>query len=157
MTNEKNHLKSKEAQDALNSIKEMKYAGLRRALPIPVWMGTFLALLIGTQVALLGAGIRTYNTLLIVLICIMSIAIINKNRLSGVTERITLSKKAIIISLVCIMSSYFILIIAGQYLKGTYDYNWAPYAIGVLVTLTGLSIMVSTRASYFSKFGKDKI
>jgi len=82
--NEKNDIKSKEAQETLDSIEQMEQAGLKRILPVPKWLGGALALLIGTQIALLGAGIRTYNTLIIVLIVIMAIAIINNNRSAGV-------------------------------------------------------------------------
>lgn len=35
MTNEKKHTKSEEAQEALDSIKKMEHAGLKRVLPTP--------------------------------------------------------------------------------------------------------------------------
>ena len=70
MSNKNTSIKSREAQEALNSIKEMEHAGLKRALPTPKLLGAILALLIGIQIALLGAEIRTYNTILIVLILI---------------------------------------------------------------------------------------
>lgn len=157
MTNKKKHLKFKEVQEALDSIKEMENAGLKRVLPIPIWLGAILALLIGTQIALLGAGIRTYNTILIVLICIMVIAIINNNRLAGVTERIILSKRTVIISITCLIPTYFLLIIIGQYLKSTFDYNWAPFAIGAFIVIILFSIIVSARRSYFSRINDEKI
>ena len=77
---EKKQIQTKEAQEALDSINEMKYAGLKRVLPTPIsiWLGAILGILIGTQIALLGAEIRTYNTILIILIVIMVIAIITK-------------------------------------------------------------------------------
>jgi len=83
---EKKQIQHKEAQEALDSINEMKYAGLKRVLPTPIWLSAILGILIGTQIALLGAEIRTYNTILIVLIVIMTIAIINKNQSAGVTK-----------------------------------------------------------------------
>lgn len=154
--NEKNHIKSKEAQEALDSIKQMEQAGLKRILPVPKWLGGALALLIGTQIALLGAGIRTYNTLIIVLIVIMAIAIFNSNRSAGVEERIVLSGRAIILLVIGLILTYFLTIIAGQYLKGTFGYHWAPFAIGVLVVIGIWSLMMSNRRSNLSKFNTDK-
>jgi len=154
--NEKNDIKSKEAQEALDSIEQMEQAGLKRILPVPKWLGGALALLIGTQIALLGAGIRTYNTLIIVLIVIMAIAIINNNRSAGVEERIVLSGRTIILLVIGLILTYFLTIIAGQYLKGAFGYHWAPFAIGVLVVIGIWSLMMSNRRSNLSKFNTDK-
>ena len=156
MTNEKKHIKSKEAQEALDSIKKMEQAGLKRVLPTPRWLGAILGTLIGTQIALLGAEIRTYNTILIVLIVIMTIAIINKNQSAGVTERILLSKRTIIICLICIIPLYFLAIISGQYLNNHFEYYWAPYAIGAFVTISIWSLVVSTHRSYINRFNEEK-
>jgi len=155
MTNKKNHIKSKEAQEALDSIKEMEQAGLKRVLPIPLWLGATLAFLIGTQIALLGAGIRSYNTLLIVLIVIMTIAIINFNRSAGVMEKIVLSKRTVIISVLFIIPTYFLSIITGQYLKGNFGYDWAPFTIGAMVIIGIFGMIISTRRLYFSRFKED--
>lgn len=156
MTNEKKHIKSKEAQEALDSIKKMEHAGLKRVLPTPRWLGAILGTLIGTQIALLGAEIRTYNTILILLIVIMTIAIINKNQSAGVAERILLSKRTIIICLICIIPLYFLAIISGQYLNNHFEYYWAPYAIGAFVTIGIWSLVVSAHRSYINKFNEDK-
>ena len=152
MENEENHIASKEAKEALDAIKEMENAGLKRVLPVPIWYGAILALLIGAQIALLGAEIRTHNTLNTVLIMIMAIAIINKNRSAGVIERIFVSNRVIILSIICIIAAYFLLIIAGQYLKVTFGYNWAPFAIGVLVVLGFWTMVLKARDAYFAKF-----
>jgi len=149
-------IKPKEAQEALDSIEKMEYAGLKRVLPIPKLLGAILALLIGTQIALLGAGIRTYNTLLIVLIAIFAIVISNKNRSAGVTEKIMLSKRTIIISLICIIPIYFLAIISGQYLIINFGYNWAPFAIGALVIISIWSIVLGDHRSYFTRFNEKK-
>jgi len=135
MTNNDKHIKSKEAQEALDVIKEMENAGLKRLLPAPKLLSSILGILVGTQIALLGAEIRTFNTILIVLIIIMTVAIINKNRSTGVTERIQLSKRTSILLLICIIPLYFLAIISGQYLHSTFNYFWAPFAIGGLVTI----------------------
>ena len=155
MTNEKKYIKSKEAQEALDSIKKMEHAGLKRLLPTP-WLSAILGILIGTQIALLGAEIRTYNTILIVLIVIMMIAIINKNRSAGVTERILLSKRTIIICLICIIPLYFIAIISGQYLNDHFEYYWAPFAIGAFVTISIWSLVVSAYRSYINRLNEEK-
>ncbi len=156
MTNEKKHIKSKEAQEALDSIKKMEHAGLKRVLPTPRWLGAILGTLIGTHIALLGAEIRTYNTILILLIVIMAIAIINKNQSTGVTERILLSKRTIIICLICIIPLYFLAIISGQYLNNHFEYYWAPFAIGAFVTISIWSLVVSAHRSYTNRFNEDK-
>jgi hypothetical protein len=156
MTNEKTHIKSKEAKEALDSIKKMEHAGLKRILPPHRWLGAILGILIGTQIALLGAEIRTYNTILIVLIVIMMIAIINKNRSAGVTERILLSKRTIIICLICIIPLYFIAIISGQYLNNHFEYYWAPFAIGAFVTISIWSLVVSAYRSYINRLNEEK-
>jgi len=156
MTNEKKHIKPKEAQEALDSIKKMEHAGLKRVLPTPRWLGAILGTLIGAQIALLGAEIRTYNTILIVLIVIMTIAIINKNQSVGVTERILFSKRTIIICLICIIPLYFLAIIGGQYLNNHFEYYWAPFAIGAFVTISIWSLIVSTHRSYINRFNKEK-
>jgi len=154
---EKNkQIKSKEAKEALHSIKEMEHAGLKRVLPTPKLLSAILALLIGTQIALLGAEIRTYNTILIVLIVIMAIAIINKNQSAGVKERISLSKRAIIIFLICIIPLYFLAIISGQYLNNYYEYYWAPFVIGAFVTISIWLLMMSAHRSYLNRFNKEK-
>ena len=80
---EKKDIQSKEAQEALDSINKMQQAGLKHVLPTPIWLGAILGVLVGTQIALLGADIRTYNTILVVLIIIMAIAIINKTQSAG--------------------------------------------------------------------------
>ena len=79
---EKKHIQPKEAQEAIDSINKMQQAGLKRVLPTPIWLGAILGVLVGTQITLLGAEIRTYNTILIVLILIMAIAIINTGRIT---------------------------------------------------------------------------
>jgi len=153
---EKKQIQSKEAQEALDSINEMKYAGLKRVLPTPIWLGAILGILIGTQIALLGAEIRTYNTTLIVLIVIMVIAIINKTQSAGVAERILFSKRTIIISLICIIPLYFLAIISGQYLKNRYEYNWAPIVIGSFFTIGIWILIFGAYRSYNNKFKEDR-
>jgi hypothetical protein len=149
-------IESKEAQEALDSIKDMEHAGLKRVLPTPKLLGAILALLIGTQITLLGSEIRTYNTILIVLIVIMSIVIINKNQSAGVTERILLSKRTIIISLICIIPLYFLAIISGQYLNYHYDYYWAPFVIGAFATISIWILVLSAHRSYINRFNEEK-
>ena len=153
---EKKQIQSKEAQEALDSINEMKYAGLKRVLPTPIWLGAILGILIGTQIALLGAEIRTYNTTLIILIVIMVIAIINKTQSAGVTERILFSKRTIIISLICIIPLYFLAIISGQYLKNHFEYNWAPVVIGSFFTIGIWCLIFGAFRSYNNKFKEDR-
>ena len=156
MSNKKKHIKSEEAQEALDSIKQMEHAGLKRLLPTPRWLLAILGALIGTQIALLGAEIRTYNTILIVLIVIMSIAIINKSQSAGVRERIFLSKRTIIICLICIVPLYFLAIISGQYLNNHFEYYWAPFAIGAFVTISIWSLVESAHRSYINRFNEEK-
>jgi len=153
---EKKQIQHKEAQEALDSINEMKYAGLKRVLPTPIWLSAILGILIGTQIALLGAEIRTYNTILIVLIVIMTIAIINKNQSAGITERILISKRTIIISLICIIPLYFLAIISGQYLKHHFEYNWAPVVIGIFFTIGFWSLILSAHRSYKNRFNTPR-
>jgi hypothetical protein len=156
MTNKENHIGSKEAQEALNSIKEMEHAGLKRVLRTPIWAVAILALAIGTQIALVGAGIRTYNTLLILLICFMPAVIAYQNSLADVTERVILSTRTIIVSIICIIPTYFLLIITAQYLKGTFGFGWAPFAIGTLVAIGFFGIVAVARSSYLSRIRKNK-
>jgi len=94
--------------------------------------------------------------ILILLIVIMTIAIINKNKSAGVTERILLSKRAIIICLICIIPLYFLAIISGQYLNNHFEYYWAPFAIGAFVTISIWSLVVSAHRSYINRFNEDK-
>jgi hypothetical protein len=156
MSNKQTHIKSKEAQEALDSIKKMKHASLKRVLPTPKWLLAVLAILIGTQIALLGAEIRTFNTIIIVLILIMSIAIINKSQEAGVTEKALLSKRTIIICLICIIPIYFLAIISGQYLNNYYDYYWAPFSIGAFITIGIWSWVLSAHRSYLKRFNEEK-
>ncbi|MDB9836805.1 hypothetical protein OAC51_07880 [Flavobacteriaceae bacterium] len=153
---EKKHIQSKEAQEALDSINKMQQAGLKRVLPTPIWLGAILGVLVGTQIALLGAEIRTYNTILIVLIIIMAIAIINKTQSAGATERIMLSKRTIIISLICIIPLYFLAIISGQYLNNHFGYNWAPVIIGSFFTIGIWSLMIGAYRSYDKRFNTSR-
>jgi len=153
---EKKQIQTKDAQESLDSINKMKYAGLKRVLPTPIWLGAILGILIGTQIALLGAEIRTYNTILIVLIVIMTIAIINKNQSAGVTERILISKRTIIISLICIIPLYFLAIISGQYLKHHFEYNWAPVVIGIFFTIGFWSLILGAHRSYKNRFNTPR-
>ena len=152
---EKKQIQSKEAQEALDSINEMKYAGLKRILPTPIWLGAILGILIGTQIALLGAEIRTYNTILIVLIVIMVIAIINKTQSTGVAERILFSKRTIIISLIFI-PLYFLAIISGQYLNNHFEYNWAPFVIGSFFTIGIWSLMIGAHRAYNKRLNTSR-
>lgn len=159
MTNKKDNINPKEAQEALDSIKKMENAGLKRLLRTPIWPVAILALAIGAQIALLGAGIRTYNTLLILLICFMPAVIAYQYSLAGVAERVVLSSRsiiAIIIIFICIIPTYFLLIISAQYLKGTFGFDWAPFAIGALVAIGFFGIVVKARVSYSSKINKQK-
>jgi hypothetical protein len=155
MTNETKQIKPKEAQEALDSIKKMEHAGLKRVLPTPRWLGAILGTLIGTQIALLGAEIRSYNTILIVLIVIMAIAIINKNQSAGIKERIILSKRTIIICLICIIPLYFIAIVSSQYLNNYLDYHWAPFVIGAFATVSIWSLFRSEHRSFMRRFNED--
>jgi hypothetical protein len=153
---EKKQIQSKEAQEALDSINEMKYAGLKRVLPTPIWLGAILGILIGTQIALLGAEIRTYNTILIVLIVIMVIAIISKTQSAGVAERILFSKRTIIISFICIIPLYFLAIISGQYLNYHFEYNWAPFVIGSFFTIGIWSLMIGAHRAYNKRLNTSR-
>lgn len=153
---EKKQIQTKEAQEALDSINEMKYAGLKRVLPTPIWLGAILGILIGTQIALLGAEIRTYNTILIVLIVIMVIAIINKTQSTGVAERILFSKRTIIISLICIIPLYFLAIISGQYLNNHFEYNWAPVVIGSFFTIGIWSLVIGAYRAYNKRLNTSR-
>jgi uncharacterized membrane protein YoaT (DUF817 family) len=145
---EKKQIQTKEARDALDLINEMKYLGLKRVLPTPIWLGAILGILIGTQIALLGAEIRRYNTILIVLIVIMVIAIINKTQSTGVAEKILFSNRTIIISLICSIPLYFLAIISGQYLNNHLEYNWAPVVIGSFFTTVIWSLMIGAYRAY---------
>ena len=147
----KDNMDQKEARQALDSIKKMEQAGLKRILPIPRLQGAVLAILIGIQIALLGAGIRTYNTINIILILIMAITIINHSRSAGVIEKMNVSKQTIIILIVTIIATYFIAIIAGQYLKIHFGFNWAPYIIGLIVVVGFYTLINSTRRSIDSR------
>lgn len=149
---EEKHIQSKEAKEALDSINKMQQAGLKRVLLTPRWLGAILGILIGTQIALLGAEIRTYNTILIVLIVIMAIAIINKTQSAGVTERTLFSKRTIIISFICIIPLYFLAIISGQYLMNHFEYNWAPIVIGSFFTIGIWFLILAAYRSYNKKF-----
>lgn len=151
---EKKPIPPKEAQEALDSIKEMQHAGLRRVLPTPRWLGAILGILVGAQIALLGAEIRTYNTVLILLILIMAIAIINFNQSAGVAERIILSRRTLIVGIICIIPLYFLAIIGGQYLMNHFEYNWAPIVIGALFTIGIWSLIVAGYRSYTKKFNE---
>jgi len=153
---EKKHIQPKEAQEAIDSINKMQQAGLKRVLPTPIWLGAILGVLVGTQITLLGAEIRAYNTILIVLIIIMSIAIINKTQSAGVAERTMLSKRTIIISLICIIPLYFLAIISSQYLNNHFEYNWAPVVIGSLFTIGIWCLIFGAYRSYNNKFKKDR-
>jgi hypothetical protein len=153
---EKKQIQTKEAQEALDSINEMKYAGLKRVLPTPIWLGAILGILIGTQIALLGAEIRTYNTILIVLIVIMVIAIINKTQSTGVAERILFSKRTIIISLTCTIPLYFLAIISGQYLNNHFEYNCASVVIGFFFTIVIWSLMIGAYRAYNKRLNTSR-
>jgi len=153
---EKKHIQSKEAQEALDSINKMQQAGLKHVLPTPIWLGAILGVLVGTQIALLGAEIRTYNTILIVLIIIMVIAIMNKTQSAGAIERVVLSKRTIIISFICIIPLYFLAIISGQYLNNNFEYNWAPVVIGSFFTIGIWSLLIGAHRSYSNKFKEDR-
>ena len=149
---EKKHIQSKEAQEALDSINAMQRAGLKRLLPTSRWLGAILGIIIGTQIALLGSEIRTYNTILIVLIAIMAVAIVSKNQSAGVTEKIMLSKRTVIIGLICIIPLYFLAIISSQYLTNHLAYTWAPAVIGTIFTLGIWGLIASEHRTYNNKF-----
>ena len=152
MTNDKNHIKSKEAQEALDSIKGMERAGLKRVLP-PIWFGATLALLVGTLIALVGAGIRTYNWLIIIL---MAVTIIYQNLSAGATERLILSTRTVITLIICSVASFFLLVITAQKLKDTFGFDWAPIVIGALAAVVFFIITIIARNSYFSRIYKQK-
>lgn len=153
---ENKHIHPKEAKEALDSINKMQQAGLKRVILTPRWLGAILGLLIGTQIALLGAENRTYNTILIILILIMAIAIINKTQAAGVTEKVLFSKRTIIISLICIIPLYFLAIIGAQYLKNYFGFNWAPLLIGSVFTIGIWSLIFSAYKSYHKKLNATK-
>ena len=152
---EKKQIQSKEAQEALDSINRMKQVGLKHVLPTPIWLGAILGVLVGTQIALLGVEIRTYNTILIVLIAIMVIAMMNKTQSAGATERIVLFKRTIIISFLCIIPLYFLAIISSQYLNNNFDYHWAPAFIGSFFTIGIWSLIFGAYRSYNNEFKED--
>ena len=153
---ENKHIQSKEAQEALDSINKMQQAGLKHVILTPRWLGAILGLLIGTQISLLGSENRTYNTILIILILIMVIAIINKTQAAGVTKKVLFSKRAIIISLICIIPLYFLSIISGQYLKNNFGFNWAPLLIGSAFAIAIWSMIYGAYRSHNKKINANK-
>lgn len=157
MKKKENTIESHDAKEALNSINKMKSAGLKYVAPTPKWLGAILGILVGLQVALLGAEIRTFNTILIVLIGISTILILKKFQLARVKERILLSNRKKIVGLVGIISLYFAAIICGQYLSIYYQYLWAPYAIGMSVAIGIWYLVWSSCRSYANRFKEDSL
>lgn len=152
MSNNKNPINAQEAQEALNSIHEMEQAGLKRVLP-PIWFGAVLALLVGILVGLVGAGIRSYTALIILF---MGIAITYQYRSAGARERLNLSTRGLILLIICALSSFFLLIIAAQYLQAAFGFEWAPLAMGLLAAAIFFMLTVIARHSFFARINKQE-
>lgn len=102
------------AQDALEAIREMELAALRRAMP-PLWFGVAISILCGALVAVSAAALREFQPYL--LVCI-ALVLVYQAQKSGVSmgQHLVTSRWRYFAGLVGIALMFFLVVIASQLL-----------------------------------------
>jgi FtsH-binding integral membrane protein len=147
MTNKRSQLKRSNEQEALNTIEEMEYAALRRALT-PPWFAVAIAVLAGALVTLSAAGLREYQVLVIMM---LAIVIGYQAQKAEVSARIFPSKLVGVTVIVGMIVIYFLLVIAAQILQERFGFSWAPLATGAVLAVAILVLIASDRRRYDNK------
>ena len=146
MTNEKHSAASSEAHKALDTIKQMKRAAMRRATP-PRWFGALIALLAGSLVSLSAADLRQYTVFIILL---MVLLISYQSQKTGVSAK-TFPVKTAILGLIILVPLFFLLIIAAQLLQEILGHVSASLLCG------GIFSVIVYLLSLFERRWYDKI
>ena len=146
MTNEKHSAASSEAHKALDTIKQMKRAAMRRATP-PRWFGALIALLAGSLVSLSAADLRQYTVFIILL---MVFVISYQSQKTGVSAK-TFPVKTAILGLIILVPLFFLLIIAAQLLQESLGHVSASLLCG------GIFSVIVYLLSLFERRWYDKI
>ncbi len=146
MTNEKHSAASSEAHKALDTIKQMKRAAMRRATP-PRWFGALIALLAGSLVSLSAADLRQYTVFIILL---MVLVISYQSQKTGVSAK-TFPVKTAILGLIILVPLFFLLIIAAQLLQESLGHVSASLLCG------GIFSVIVYFLSLFERRWYDKI
>ena len=146
MTNEKHSAASSEAHKALDTIKQMKRAAMRRATP-PRWFGALIALLAGSLVSLSAADLRQYTVFIILL---MVFVISYQSQKTGVSAK-TFPVKTAVVGLIILVPLFFLLIIAAQLLQKSLGHVSASLLCG------GIFSVIVYLLSLFERRWYDKI
>jgi hypothetical protein len=146
MTNEKHSAASSEAHKALDTIKQMKRAAMRRATP-PRWFGALIALLAGSLVSLSAADLRQYTVFIILL---MVFVISYQSQKTGVSAK-TFPVKTAVVGLIILVPLFFLLIIAAQLLQEILGHVSASLLCG------GIFSVIVYFLSLFERRWYDKI
>lgn len=146
MTNEKHSAASSEAHKALDTIKQMKRAAMRRATP-PRWFGALIALLAGSLVSLSAADLRQYTVFIILL---MVFVISYQSQKTGVSAK-TFPVKTAVVGLIILVPLFFLLIIAAQLLQESLGHVSASLLCG------GIFSVIVYFLSLFERRWYDKI
>jgi hypothetical protein len=146
MTNEKHSAASSEAHKALDTIKQMKRAAMRRATP-PRWFGALIALLAGSLVSLSAADLRQYTVFIILL---MVFVISYQSQKTGVSAK-TFPVKTAVVGLIILVPLFFLLIIAAQLLQESLGHVSASLLCG------GIFSVIVYLLSLFERRWYDKI
>jgi len=146
MTNEKHSAASSEAHKALDTIKQMKRAAMRRATP-PRWFGALIALLAGSLVSLSAADLRQYTVFIILL---MVFVISYQSQKTGVSAK-TFPVKTAVVGLIILVPLFFLLIIAAQLLQENLGHVSASLLCG------GIFSVIVYLLSLFERRWYDKI
>lgn len=146
--NKSKNISGKQAQDALESIKTMKSAGYRLAVPRRL-QGIGVAFFMACLFALYALeNPYPYIVFPIIGLAVFLIAYRERAGAYGRDFPETKSNKWALLFFVIVMVMIFF---GTVYLRRAYDLTWVPIAVGLLVGLVVFLLSESERRSYLAK------
>ena len=148
---ENDKISSSDAQQALNTVVQMERTSIEKSLP-PRWFDIIMALVIGTLVFTIAAGLRDYYFVPIVAIPLLLAARSVKAQALPMTKPLSVKGIVAMLSLIIIMLA---LISGARVLKEIYGLTWSPIVVGTIATLIVYWLSVVERSDYLKKINAE--
>lgn len=148
MTIENNdNISTDDAQDALNTIKQMERTSLQQSIP-PAWFGIVMAFVIGILVYTIAASLRNYYVFPIIAIPIL--LAMRSRKTQTLPKTMPMGGKGII-GLIGLVILLLALIIGGRMFKEIYEMTWSPILAGAIAAIIVYLLSVAERSDYLRK------
>lgn len=144
------NIKADEAQDALDSVEQMKASGFRRAAP-PRWFAVGMSLIVTVGFALYGLNEPGDVPALFIVLGLALFVGFSRQRISAVGREELPDTTSGILGLVGVSAFLIALFFGGIIIRRTYDLAWVPLLTGIVAGMTIYLLSESERRYLLSK------